>query len=165
MSKKSKKTKRAKKKKASKAVGDSSTTGRIAELYFASLMLSNGYELYQPVVDIAVDYLAKGKKDREVRFQCKSRSKVDATVFDLSLPKDKKVKNPTHVFYMRGPVQDCEFWIVPFPVVKKLAKKSTGKTGRKGFRIILSKSVLIGLRDYRREYGLEELKKWCLEEI
>lgn len=144
---------------------DSSTTGRIAELYFAALMLSNGYELYQPVVDIAVDYLAKGKKGAEIRFQCKSRSKPDATVFDLSLPKNKKVKPPTHVFYMRGPTQDAEFWIVPFSVVKRLAKKSTGKTGRKMFRIYLTERVLKELRDYRREYGLEELQKWVLKEI
>jgi len=144
---------------------ESSTTGRIAELYFASLMLSNGYELYQPVVDVAVDYLAKGKKGTEVRFQCKSRSKSNATVFDLSLPKNKKVKPPTHVFYMRGPVQDAEFWIVPFNVVKKLAKKSQGKTGRTMFRIYLTVKSLKALRDYRREYGLEELKKWCIEGI
>lgn len=144
---------------------ESSTTGRIAELYFASLMLSNGYELYQPVVDVAVDYLAKGRNGTEIRFQCKSRSKSDATVFDLSLPKDKKVKPPTHVFYMRGPVQDAEFWIVPFNIVKKLAFKSKGKTGRTIYRIYLTVSSCKHLRDYRREYGLEELKKWCIEGI
>lgn len=159
-------TKRRKRKSRSKVSNnESSTTGRIAELYFASLMLSNGYELYQPVVDVAVDYLAKGKNGTEVRFQCKSRSKIDATVFDLSLPKDKKVKPPTHVFYMRGPVQDAEFWIVPFSVVKRLATKSQGKTGRTIYRIYLTVKSLKELRDYRREYGLEELKKWCIEGI
>lgn len=157
--------KKSKIKKSNKLHTESSTTGRIAELYFASLMLSNGYELYQPVVDIAVDYLAKSKKGAEIRFQCKSRSSITSTVFDLSLPKNKNVKHPTHVFYMRGPVQDAEFWIVPFNVVKKLSNKSTGKTGRKILRIYLTERNLKSLRDFRREYGLEELKKWCLEEI
>jgi len=144
---------------------EASTTGRTAELYFASLMLSNGCELYQPVVDVAIDYLAKSRKGTEVRFQCKSRSKLEAAVFDLSLPKDKKVKPPTHVFYMRGPVQDAEFWIVPFQQVKRLARKGKGKTGRKNYRICLTERILEELRNYRREYGLEELKNWCLEEI
>jgi len=94
---------------------ESSTTGRIAELYFASLMLSNGYELYQPVVDVAVDYLAKSKKGKDILFQCKSRSKLNATVFDLSLPKDKRVKHPTHVFYMRGPVWTAPLQLEGFP--------------------------------------------------
>ena len=156
-----------KKKKSKQKVvsSSSSTTGRIAELYFASLMLSNGYELYQPVVDVAIDYLAKGRRNREVRFQCKSRSKLTDTVFDLSVPKDKKAAPPTHVFYMRGPVQDAEFWIVPFQVVKRLATPSRGRTGRLIYRIYLTISTLKALRDYRREYGLEELKKWCLEVI
>jgi hypothetical protein len=156
---------RRKSKKKSTNHHESSTTGRIAELYFASLMLSNGYELYQPVVDVAVDYLAKGKGGKEIRFQCKCRSKLTDTVFDLSVPKDKRVSPPTHVFYMRGPVQDAEFWIVPFTVVKRLSKKGTGKTGRKIFRIYLTVKVLKALRDFRREYGLEELKKWCIESI
>lgn len=144
---------------------DSSTTGRIAELYFAALMLNEGYELYQPVVDCGVDYLAKSANGHEVRFQCKIRTSPNATVWDLSLPKSKRAKTPTHLFYMRGKVTDGDFWIVPFPLVEKISKKLKTKTNRKLLRIYITKANLYRLRDYRGEYGLEELRKWCLEKV
>lgn len=114
---------------------ESSTTGRVAELFLGSILLSNGFEVYQPLVDVAIDYLAISPSGNQLRLQCKSRSKRDATVFDLSLPKDKRATLPSHVFYMRGPADRAEYWIVPFPVVKKNTKKSKGRTGRSIYRL------------------------------
>jgi len=76
------------------------------------------------MIDVAIDYLAISPSGNQLRLQCKSRSKQDATVFDLSLPKDKRATLPSHVFYMRGPADRAEYWIVPFSVVKKNTKKS-----------------------------------------
>jgi hypothetical protein len=139
---------------------ESSTTGRVAELFLGSILLSNGFEVYQPLVDVAIDYLAISPSGNQLRLQCKSRSKRDATVFDLSLPKDKRATLPSHVFYMRGPADRAEYWIVPFPVVKKNTKKSKGRTGRSIYRLYLTEQSRRTLRDYRNEDGVKELIRW-----
>ena len=112
------------------------------------------------MIDVAVDYLAFSQNGTQLRLQCKSRSKTDATVFDLSLAKDKRTKLPTHVFYLRGPANRAEYWIVPFSVVKKITTKMTGRTGRTVYRLYLTKDSLQKLRDFRNEYGVEEVKRW-----
>ena len=139
---------------------ESSTTGRVAELFLGSILLSNGFEVYQPLVDVAIDYLAISPSGNQLRLQCKSRSRRDATVFDLSLPKDKRATLPSHVFYMRGPADRAEYWIVPFPVVKKNTKKSKGRTGRSIYRLYLTEQSRRTLRDYRNEDGVKELIRW-----
>ena len=112
------------------------------------------------MIDVAVDYLAFSQNGTQLRLQCKSRSKTDATVFDLSLAKGKRTKLPTHVFYLRGPANRAEYWIVPFSVVKKITTKMTGRTGRTVYRLYLTKDSLQKLRDFRNEYGVEEVKRW-----
>lgn len=139
---------------------ESSTTGRVAELFLGSILLSNGFEVYQPVVDVAIDYLAFNPKRNLLHIQCKSRSKVDATVFDLSLPKDKRVTAPSHVFYMRGPADRAEYWIVPFAVVKKVAKTHNNPRGRVVYRVTMTEETRRTLRDYRGEDGVIEAKLW-----
>jgi hypothetical protein len=139
---------------------ESSTTGRVAELFLGSILLSNGFRVYQPMVDVAIDYLAFSPSGTQVRFQCKSRSRQNATVFDLSLPKDKRATLPSHVFYMRGPADRSEFWIVPFSVVKKNTKKLKGRTGRIIYRLYLTEQSRRTLRDYRNEDGVRELIRW-----
>ena len=139
---------------------ESSTTGRVAELFLGSILLSNGFEVYSPMVDVAIDYLAFNSYGSQLLFQCKSRSKLDATVFGLSLPKDKHAKLPTHVFYMRGPAGSAEYWIVPFPVVKRYAKRSKGRTGRVVYRLCLAGDCKRALRDYRNEDGVKEVIRW-----
>lgn len=139
---------------------ESSTTGRVAELFLGSILLSNGFEVYQPVVDVAIDYLAFNPKRSLLHIQCKSRSKDNATVFDLSLPKDKRATNPSHVFYMRGPADRAEYWIVPFALVKKIAKKHSNPRGRTVYRVYMNEDTKLVLRDYRGEYGVMEAKHW-----
>ncbi|MBI2986509.1 MAG: hypothetical protein HYY45_07060 [Deltaproteobacteria bacterium] len=139
---------------------ESSTTGRVAELFLGSILLSNGFEVYSPMVDVAIDCLAISPRGSQLRFQCKSRSKQDATVFDLSLPKDKRATLPTHVFYMRGPADRAEYWIVPFPVVKRYTKRSKGRTGRVIYRLYLTEESRRALRDYRNEDGVKEVIRW-----
>lgn len=139
---------------------ESSTTGRVAELFLGSILLSNGFEVYQPVVDVAIDYLAFNQKRSLLHIQCKSRSKENATVFDLSLPKDKRVTTPSHVFYMRGPADRAEYWIVPFAIVKKIAKRHSNPRGRTVFRVYMTEDTKRLLRDYRGEYGVIEAKLW-----
>ena len=137
-----------------------STTGRVAELFLGSILLSNGFDVYSPMVDVAIDYLAFNPHGSQLRFQCKSRSRPDDTVFDLSLPKDKRATLPTHVFYMRGPADRAEYWIVPFPLVKKITKKSRGRTGRAVYRLYLTEERQRALRDYRNEFGVNEMVRW-----
>ena len=139
----------------------STTSGRVAELFLGSILLSNGFEVYSPMVDVAIDYLAFSPRGTQLLFQCKSRSKTDATVFDLSLPKDKRAKLPTHVFYMRGPADRAEYWIVPFNIVKKLTKRHTGQTGRIVYRMYLTEESKRALRDYRNEDGVKEVTSWA----
>jgi len=139
---------------------ESSTTGRVAELFLGSILLSNGFRVYSPMVDVAIDYLAFNPRGHQLRFQCKSRSKPDATVFDLSLPKDKRAALPTHVFYMRGPADRAEYWIVPFAVVKKNTRKTRGRTGRVIYRLYLTEERRRALRDYRNEEGVREIVRW-----
>ena len=136
---------------------ESSTTGRVAELFLGSILLSNRFQVYSPMVDVAIDYLAISPNRSTLRFQCKSRSRTDAIVFDLSLPKDKKASLPTHVFYMRGPADRPEYWIVPFAFAKKQSKKMKGRTGRTLYRLYLTEAVKRALRDYRNEDGVKEL--------
>lgn len=139
---------------------ESSTTGRVAELFLGSILLSNGFEVYQPVVDVAIDYLAFNPKRSLLHIQCKSRSKETATVFDLSLPKDKRATAPSHVFYMRGPADRAEYWIVPFSVVKKIAKRHSNSRGRTVYRVYMTEDTRRAIRDYRGEYGVMEAKLW-----
>jgi len=139
---------------------ESTTTGRVAEFFLGSILLSNGFTVYSPMVDVAIDYLAIGPKGQQLLFQCKSRSKPEDYVFDLSLPKDKKAKIPTHVFYMRGPANRAEYWIVPFSVVKNNTTRTHGRTGRVVYRLFLSEKTCRALRDWRYEYGVNELKRW-----
>jgi len=139
---------------------ESSTTGRVAELFLGSILLSNGFTVYSPLVDVAIDYLAINRYGSQLRFQCKSRSRPTDTVFDLSLPKDKRAPLPTHVFYMRGPADRAEYWIVPFPVVKKLTHKSKGRTGRTVHRLYLTEDTRRALRDYQKEDGVAEMIRW-----
>jgi hypothetical protein len=139
---------------------ESSTTGRVAELFLGSILLSNGFEVYSPMVDVAIDYLAFNHHGSQLKFQCKSRSKLDATVFDLSLPKDKRAKLPTHVFYMRGSADRAEYWIVPFPIVKKNTKKRKGRTGRIIYRLYLTEERRRALRDYRNKDRVKEMIRW-----
>lgn len=161
MQKVSKPTKRRKLKKISPTDShESSTTGRVAELFLGSILLSNGFEVYQPVVDVAIDYLAFNSKRSLLHIQCKSRSRDNATVFDLSLPKDKRVTTPSHVFYMRGPADRAEFWIVPFEVVKRIAKKHNNPRGRIVYRVYMTEETKRTLRDFRAEYGVMEAKIW-----
>jgi len=138
---------------------ESSTTGRVAELFLGSILLSNQFQVYSPMVDVAIDYLAISPNGSTLRFQCKSRSKTDAIVFDLSLPKNKKATLPTHVFYMRGPADRPEYWIVPFSVAKKHCKKMQSKTGRVMYRLYLTEDVRKSLRDFRNEDGVKEVLK------
>jgi hypothetical protein len=151
----------AEKRKAPSHSHESATTGRVAELFLGSILLSNGFEVYQPLVDVAVDYLAfdskPNRKRAELRFQCKRRSKPDASIFDLSLPKDKKASLLTHVFYTRGPADRADYWIIPFVTLKRYAKKRMGGNGRTVHRLYLNKETLVALRDYKNEYGLEKL--------
>lgn len=139
---------------------ESSTTGRVAELFLGSILLSNGFEVYQPVVDVAIDYLAFNPKRNLLHIQCKSRSKENATVFDLSLPKDKRATSPSHVFYMRGPADRAEYWLVPFSIVKRIAKKHSNARGRTVYRVYMTEDSRRKLRDYRGEYGIIEAKIW-----
>jgi hypothetical protein len=139
---------------------ESSTTGRVAELFLGSILLSNGFTVYSPLVDVAIDYLAVNRHGAQLRFQCKSRSRPDATIFDLSLPKDKRATLPTHVFCMRGPADRAEYWIVPFPVLKKHSRRSKGKTGRTILRLCLTEEIRRALRDYRNEDGVTEMTRW-----
>ncbi len=141
-----------------------STKGLAAELYFASIMLSNGYELYQPLVDVAIDYLAKSWNGRELLFQCKSRLSIDEKGFSFSIPKDENVKRPTHIFFMLGDIPDPEFWIVPYEVVKKHSKKFQINSGRSVRRLILSPAVLAIFEKYKKQDGLLQLRDWCLYE-
>ena len=142
------------------ANAESSTTGRVAELFLGSILLSNRFQVFSPMVDVAIDYLAISPNGSTLRFQCKSRSEPTMTVFDLSLPKDKRATLPTHVFYMRGPADRAEYWIVPFPVVKKLTKKSRGRTGRTVYRLYLTEETRRALRDFRNEDGVKEVMRW-----
>jgi hypothetical protein len=112
------------------------------------------------MVDVAIDYLAISPNGSQLRFQCKSRSKHEMTVFDLSLPKDKRATLPTHVFYMRGPADRAEYWIVPFPVVKKLTKRAQGRTGRIIYRLYLTEENRRSLRDFYKEDGVREVIRW-----
>ncbi len=139
---------------------ESTTTGRVAELFLGSILLSNGFTVYSPLVDVAIDYLAINRNGSQLRFQCKSRSRSNATIFDLSLPKDKRVALPTHLFFMRGPADRAEYWIVPFPVLKKQARKKKNKRGRDLYRLSLAEKCRRALRDFRNEDGVTEMIRW-----
>lgn len=139
---------------------ESSTTGRVAELFLGSLLLSNGFELYQPLVDVAIDYLAFSPKGELLRIQCKRRSSESGSVFDLSLPKASKVRTPTHVFYMRGPAHNPEYWLVPYEKVRKVCKKMSGPRERKVLRLYVTEATTKALRDYYLKDGVKEAVKW-----
>lgn len=139
---------------------DSGTTGRVAELYLCSLLLNYGFEVFQPLVDVGVDFLAYNHRGSLLRIQSKSRSSEDMSVFDLSPPKSKKVESPTHVFYVRGTVPTNDYWLVPFPVVKRLATRLRSRRGRTIYRVVLSKPTQRKLRDYYREDGFETAREW-----
>lgn len=150
----------AKRKPAPSSSHDSGTTGRVAELYLCSLLLNHGFEVFQPIVDVGVDFLAYNRLGSLLRIQSKSRRRDTATVFDLSPPKSKKVKSPTHVFYVRGTIPTEDYWLVPFPIVKRLARKLKRSRGRSALRINLSKEMQRKLRDYYREDGFEAARDW-----
>jgi len=118
------------------------------------------------MIDVAIDYLAFNRTRCEFRFQCKSRSKPNATIFDLSLPKDKRATLPTHVFYMRGPADRAEFWIVPFPVVKRITTKLKGRTGRQctGFPATRKHANAEGLPKRGRREGSEMLERRAIRQ-
>ena len=82
------------------------------------------------------------------------------TVFDLSPPKSKKVESPTHVFYARGKMPTDDYWLVPYSMVKRVAKNIRGPRGRRTLRIIMSKDMQKRLRDFYREDGFEEARNW-----
>ncbi len=139
------------------------TTGTVAELYFASMMLSNGYDVYQPLVDVKIDYLVKSWNNRELRFQCKSRTSLDEYGFELTLPADQNIKCPTHLFLMLGALPDPDFWIVPYDVFKKHSKKvMVGE--KKALRLIVSLPIQAILEKYKKQDGLQKLRDWCVDE-
>lgn len=141
------------------------TKGTAAELYFASIMLSNGYDVYQPLVDVKIDYLLKHWTGCELRFQCKSRNvtAADEYGFELLVPADQSIKRPTHLYLMVGSLPDPEFWIVPYEIFKKHSKKVT--IGEKaGLRLIITPAIEAILDKYKFRDGLDQLNDWCLKQ-
>ena len=139
---------------------DAGTTDRVAELYLCTLILNYGFEVFQPLVDVGVDFLAYNQRGSLLRIQSKSRSQEEMTVFDLSPPKSRKVESPTHVIYARGRMPTDDHWLVPYSVVKRLASKISGPRGRKILRIVMSKPMQRRFRDFYREEGFEAARGW-----
>ena len=52
---------------------ESGTTGRVAELYLCTLLLNYGFEVFQPLVDVGVDFLAYNRRKSLLRIQAKSQ--------------------------------------------------------------------------------------------
>ncbi|WP_347358469.1 hypothetical protein [Bdellovibrio sp.] len=139
---------------------EASTTGRVAEMFLGSILLSNGFEVYQPVVDVAIDYLAFNQKKELLYIQCKSRSSEKSNMFHVSLPKARGASLPTHVFYMRGPSDNAEYWLVPFVVAKRLSRNKPNKRGRVVYTLTISESIKKKLLPYSGRYGIVEAKNW-----
>lgn len=140
---------------------EAGSTGRAAEFFLGGLLLANGFEVFQPVVDVAVDFLAYNNKRNLLKIQSKCR--VNGSVFNFFIPRSSKVDLPTHIFLMQGRVPPNHFWLVPFKELKRLmgpAHTYAVTRGRSVLRLTLSENARRALRGFEGQYGIDEATTW-----
>ena len=123
--------------------------GRSAELFLASVLMDRRFKVFQPMVDNeGVDLLASNPAGSPLRIQSKQRDPESGTVHQLTIPKDRRLRELTHVYLHRGGIPPDEWWVVPFSDYLRLSYGETpaysrGKPRkhRRQVRLNLSKRV------------------------
>jgi hypothetical protein len=139
-----------------------SRRGRAAEVFLASLLLDHKFEVYEPLVDVAVDLLAYNPRGNLLAIQSKQRDPDSGSIHQIALPRDSRTRLPTHVYLHRGGIPPDEWWLVPFNVFRKLAgpARAYGK-GRQLIRLNLSAATRKELVTYEKEHGVEAALDWA----
>lgn len=136
--------------------------GRAAEMFLASLLLDRRFEVYEPLVDVAIDLIAYNRRGNLLAIQSKQRNPDAGTIHQIALPRDSRARLPTHVYLHRGGIPPDEWWLVPFSVFKKLAlPPSKNPKGRDLIRLNLSLETRRQLMTYEKEHGIEEALDWA----
>ena len=135
--------------------------GRVAELFLAALLLDHKFEVYEPLVDVAIDLIAYNPQGHLLRIQSKQRNPDTGTIHQVQLPRDSHARLPTHIYLHRGGIPPVEWWLLPFDVFKDLAlhPRSNAK-GRELIRLNLSATTRKALLSFEREHGIEAALKW-----
>jgi hypothetical protein len=131
-------------------------------MFLASILLDRRFEVYEPLVDVAIDLLAYNPRGELLAIQSKQRDPETGSVHTIALPRDSRTRLPTHVYLHRGGIPPDEWWLVPFSVFRQLAgpTKSYGK-GRALIRLNLSAGTRKALLTYEMEHGLDEATNWA----
>jgi hypothetical protein len=136
--------------------------GRAAEMFLASLLLDHRFEVYEPLVDVAIDLIAYNPRGNLLAIQSKQRDPDAGTIHQIALPRDPRARLPTHVYLHRGGIPPEEWWLVPFNVFRKLALPSrTTAKGRDLVRLNLSATTRKELLLYEKNHGVEAALDWA----
>lgn len=109
---------------------DSAAVGKIGETALINELLSNGFEVFAPVVDKGSDVLAVNPLSNLLRIQSKCRSPEMDRLWDISTGQRTRIGPPTHFFFSHGFPPHSDYWLVPGEVVRAVWFKTPAGTMR-----------------------------------
>jgi hypothetical protein len=132
--------------------------GAIGEATLEALLLTEGFELFTPVVDSGVDFLAISPSGQMLRIQSKARSEGRQFLWDITFGQRNSIGAPTHYFFMHGTPPTDNYWLVPESVVKKIWFTPKPKPGTK--RVDMNRVVRELFQPFKKEAGFQKALRW-----
>jgi hypothetical protein len=137
---------------------DTATVGAIAEATLVSLLLSWGFEMYKPLVDVGTDFLAINPRGERLRIQCKGRGTDKDWLWDIRTDQLDRRHPPTHYFFIHGAPNTDDSWLVP----DNVARKAWIRYGRK-VRVTLTARNRKLFQPFRKDAGIRDALLWTPE--
>lgn len=130
-----------------------SITGKKGEYEIITKLMSEGFIVYTPVLDIdGVDCVVKNEHGRLIEIQIKTRIKGEGFNKEFVIKRDLKPnKNFFICCYL---IDEGEYWFIPSYLFLKLCKKENGS-----YILIMDLNNEKELTGYRKERGFYMLKK------
>lgn len=137
---------------------ESATVGAVAEATLLTLLLSSGFEVYSPVIDVGSDFLAVNPKGFDLRIQCKGRGADKQWLWDIRKDQLDQRHPPTHFYFIHGAPNTDDSWLVPSDVVKQVWTPLKPKPGT--YRVHLTEKTRRTFQPFRKDAGIREARSW-----
>ena len=133
---------------------NNSITGKKGEYQIITKLMSEGFMVYTPVLDIdGVDCIIKNEQGRLIELQIKTRTKGDSYNKEFII---KRKLNPNKDFFICCYFIDTnEIWFIPSFKFQKLSKKENGNTSL--MMNFEAEKELLGYKDDRGLRGLKDI--------
>ena len=137
---------------------DNATVGAVAEATLLCALLSWGFEVFKPMIDVGSDYLAINPKGSVLRIQCKGRAKDKQKLWDIRTNQLDQRHPPTHFYFIHGAPSTHDSWLVPTDVARKSWVRLRTREGT--VRVTLTQSVRVAFQPYLEDAGLRAAAQW-----